>query len=236
MSAEIVVFDPTLPITKSDLDNAHDRRKLLKEFIQNQMVDGVDFGIIPGCPKPTLFKPGAEKLAQLFGLGVRISMKDKEIDLHSNFAMFSYTMETYHLRTGTVISQCEGSCNSHEIKYRTRKRQGAQEETPIGDIMNTLMKMAQKRGYVGAIMQATGASDFYTQDIDDPADAAQNNIKPPPTVAKASVGVKSAKSTDENSLEVCSCGNKMMISKFPDPNFPQGYWYCGKCKEKRAMA
>ena len=32
---------------------------------------------------------------------------------------------------------------------------------------NTIQKMAQKRAYVGAILNATGASEFYTQDVED---------------------------------------------------------------------
>jgi hypothetical protein len=189
------------------------------------MVPDIDYGVIPGTQKPSLFKPGAEKLAQLFGIGVRISSKDKEIDLHQNFAMFSYTMEAYHMKTQTVIAQCEGSTNSHEKKWKTRYNNGAKEETPIGDVMNTLMKMAQKRGYVGVIIQATGASDFYTQDIDDVTDAEQLGVKAPPKKAQATVpGVKSAKSTDEGSAPVC-CGKPMMTSKF-HPNS----WYCTSCK------
>lgn len=228
---EVAVFEPILPVTKQDLDAEFERRKILKEFVQSQMLEGVDYGIIPGTKTQSLYKPGAEKLAQLFGVGVRISSKDKEIDLHQNFAMFSYTMEAYHLRTGTVIAQCEGSTNSHEKKWKTRYAAGAKEETPIGDIMNTLMKMAQKRGYVGVIIQATGASDFYTQDIDDAEDAAANGVKTEPKRAKASVpGVKSASSTDESSTPQC-CGRSMMVSKF-DPNS----WYCPACKAKTERA
>jgi hypothetical protein len=32
---------------------------------------------------------------------------------------------------------------------------------------NTIMKMAQKRAFVGAILIATGASEYFTQDIED---------------------------------------------------------------------
>lgn len=35
---------------------------------------------------------------------------------------------------------------------------------------NTLMKMAQKRSFVGAMLLATGASEFFTQDIEDMVD------------------------------------------------------------------
>jgi hypothetical protein len=230
MSNEITVFEPMIPVTNQDLNAAAERRKILREFVKSQMVEGVDYGIIPGVKTQSLFKPGAEKLALLFGLGVRISSKDKEIDMHQNFSMFSYVMEAYHLRTGTVIAQCEGSTNSHEKKWKTRYNNGAREETPIGDIMNTLMKMAQKRGYVGVIIQATGASDFYTQDIDDVEDANQLGIKSAPKKASVSIpGVKSAMSTTENDKPIC-CGKPMMVSKFHDNTL-----YCTSCKSTKAI-
>lgn len=231
MSNEIQVFDSRLPITKQDLADVSDRRKALKEFVRTQMNEGTDYGIIPGTQKQSLYKPGAEKLANLFGVGVRIVAKDKEIDHHQNFAMFSYTMEAYHLRTGTIIGQCEGACNSFEKKYKNRTVQGAKEETPIGDVINTLMKMAQKRAYVGVIIQATGASDFYTQDIDDAQDAEALGVKPEPKKAKVAVpSVTKAKSADETAAPVC-CDRPMMISKFHEDT-----WYCPKCKSSAPMA
>lgn len=37
----------------------------------------------------------------------------------------------------------------------------------IADVVNTIQKMAQKRALVAAVLIATGASEFYTQDIED---------------------------------------------------------------------
>lgn len=51
---------------------------------------------------------------------------------------------------------------------------------------NTLMKMAQKRSFVGAMLLATGASEFFTQDVEDmelPSDAVYTEfteVKPKP--------------------------------------------------------
>ena len=42
--------------------------KTMTAFVQAQMKKGVDFGVIPGTRKPTLLKPGAEKLCRLFSL------------------------------------------------------------------------------------------------------------------------------------------------------------------------
>lgn len=216
----------TLPITKHEVDALAARRQVLRDYVSSQMVEGVDFGTIPGTPKPTLYKPGAEKLSQLFGFAARIVHRDKEIDLHHNFAMFSYTYEIYHVATNRVVAQCEGSTNSHEKKWKMRGNQ----ETPIGDLMNTLMKMAQKRAYVGAVIQATGASDFYTQDLDSVEDAESAGVKAPPRTVKASVpGVKSARATDESQAPIC-CDRPMMVSKFEKDT-----WYCPNCKNKKAM-
>jgi hypothetical protein len=136
------------------------QREQLKMFIKGQMVEGVDFGTIPGTPKPSLYKPGAEKLANIFQLGSRIvGEPEKIIDQEGpGFAMFTYTVEIFHIPTGKAIAQCQGSANSQEKKYK---------RVALGDLFNTLQKMAQKRAYVGAIVSACGASDFFTQDLED---------------------------------------------------------------------
>ena len=41
----------------------------------------------------------------------------------------------------------------------------------IADMVNTLQKMAQKRAYVAAVLLATNASEYFTQDIEDFIDA-----------------------------------------------------------------
>ena len=45
-----------------------ERRNAVVEFTRTAMHEGVDFGVIPNTNKPTLLKPGAEKLCTLFGL------------------------------------------------------------------------------------------------------------------------------------------------------------------------
>src|SRR4051794_2093849 len=49
------------------------RLEVIKQAMENQMVAGVDYGVIPGTSgKPTLLKPGAEKLSVLFQLDVEL--------------------------------------------------------------------------------------------------------------------------------------------------------------------
>jgi hypothetical protein len=171
----------TLAIKFSDnaVDEMRQQRKQFELFVKSQLHDKVDFGVLPGTDKPALWKSGAEKLANLFQLGSRIVHNEKTIDIEKNFAMFAITIEIFHLPTGRSVAQCEGICNSQEKKYRERQNykwvkengrnvkipDGPPAPTPIGDVMNTLTKMAQKRAYVGAVIVATKASDFFNHDL-----------------------------------------------------------------------
>lgn len=71
-----------------------------------------------------------------------------------------------------------GDGTATQISRKTRagkelkawQRDGSKYRVPnenIFDQVNTLMKMAQKRSFVGAILLATGASEFFTQDLED---------------------------------------------------------------------
>lgn len=204
-------------ITRESVKEMAEQRQLLNEFIASQLVKDVDFGTIPGCPKPSLFKPGAEKLQNIFKLGSRIIKQNKTLDLDAGFAMFEYTVEVYDLRSGIAIGQCEGSCNSLENKYKN---------VPFGNVINTLQKMAQKRAFVGVIINSTCASDFFSQDLEDLHDGT--------TVERVKASVPKATNASTNDqtkdYDMC-CGKKMMVSKFDESQI-----YCMSCKAKKPRA
>ena len=64
-----------------------------------------------------------------------------------------------HIPTGEVWAKnVSASCNNFESKYRSLN--------PY-DVKNTLEKMSEKRSLVAAVLIGTGASDIFTQDLDD---------------------------------------------------------------------
>lgn len=254
MSAEVIEYQRPqsfAPVTKQDLSTMQKHRLLLKEFIASQMKEANfsdssaenygegDYGKIPGSKKKSLLKPGAEKLLKLFNLGVRVKLVEKEIDKDANFALFIYNAEVYQLRTNLVLAQCEGSTNSQENKYRERtvwkKRklqngkeveESTKEETLVCDIINTLMKMAQKRAIIGATIIATAASDYFTQDMEIEV--------PPKAEVAASVPAKKTKAAlpaVQSGAPLC-CDKEMMISKYPDYATGEFPYYCTKCRSK----
>jgi len=104
---------------------AVDRHRQMVSFVKEIMVDGKDFGTIPGTgDKPTLLKPGAEKLTTFFGLTKRFLVLEKVEDWtgkdHDGEPFFYYWYRCQLLRGDTLIAEGDGSCNSMESKYRWR--------------------------------------------------------------------------------------------------------------------
>ena len=148
----------TVSIAPTAMVQMSKQRDELKKFISSQLVEGIngDYATIPGTNKPSLLKPGAEKIANIFQLGTRI-VSSQRTEVGGGIA-FTYRYETFHVPSGRAISQEEACCSTLEKKFASRGKY---------DVENTVMKMAQKRAFVGAIIKATGASDFFTQDMED---------------------------------------------------------------------
>jgi hypothetical protein len=152
------------------MDSVMEMAKTLQDFVGKALVEKEDYGKIPGCgQKPTLLKPGAEKLANFFGLASKMQCVQKVENYEDGFFMYTFKASVYSLkRPDVILSECEGSCNSREKKYIN--------QSPY-NIINTLQKMAQKRAFVGAVILATRASHKFTQDLEDMSfeEKSQNN-------------------------------------------------------------
>jgi hypothetical protein len=173
----------------------------LQAFVSSVMVRDQDFGVIPGTDKPSLFQPGAQKLAEIYGLAHRFEPIDQVKDWERGFFYFEYRCIITSRRDGRHICEGIGSCNSKESKYAARwvfdreipqgldrktlktkqikSRKNGQTYTmfmvPNEDpfsLVNTIQKMAAKRSYVHAIISATRSAGVFTQDAEDlPAEA-----------------------------------------------------------------
>ena len=100
------------------------RRAAIVEFTRRIMVRDQDFGEIPGTNKPTLLKPGAEKLCNFFGLEPEFTPVVEEIDwtgIQHGGETFCYVRYRCRLlRHNLIVGVGEGSCNSWEYRYRYR--------------------------------------------------------------------------------------------------------------------
>jgi hypothetical protein len=140
------------------LEETARRVKMLQQYVREHMVEGEDFGIIPGSTKPTLFKPGAEKLNSVFGLAPVVEITNRVEDWDKGFVSYEIKVTLINKRTQQIEAEGIGSCNSKERRY-------ARQDAP--SISNTVLKMAKKRALIDATLSATRASGLFTQDLED---------------------------------------------------------------------
>ena len=73
---------------------------------------------------------------------------------------FHYHYRCSLYRNGEMVGEGDGCCNSMEGKYQRQKNR-------IYDLTNTVCKMAQKRSMIAAVLASCGASQFFSQDLED---------------------------------------------------------------------
>lgn len=157
-----------------EIDKAVKMKEIFNKLFSTVLQQGVDFDKIPGTDKPTLLKPGADLLCQIFHF---YSGEPKILSFLEDFekGILSYTISIpiIHRDTGTIMGVGIGSSNSYEVRYKYRyvdSEEGERvkvENPEPADQQNTLIKMASKRAYIDGVLKATGASRMFTQDIED---------------------------------------------------------------------
>ena len=118
-----------------DLDPTETKRKLeaigqFQAIVRRELKDGLDFGVIPGTNKPTLLKPGAEKLAKLLNCYDDYEIIERIEDWGKPLFRYLIRCTLIEMSSGTKVSSGLGECNSYESKYRYRWIE--EENLPLG--------------------------------------------------------------------------------------------------------
>jgi len=165
------------------------RIKRMLEIQQNVMKKDIDYGIIPGCDKPSLYKPGAELLMVTFGLSDRLEVEDLSSEDRSEIR---YRIKSEIYAQGIYLGCGIGEASTNQDKYKWREAICDEEfeATPVdqkrikwfkgkppytknqirtnpSDLANTVLKMAKKSSKIDAVLSVLGASRIYTQDLGD---------------------------------------------------------------------
>jgi hypothetical protein len=150
-----------LPEFQITMLKAKERLQMLQQFVREMMKEGTDYGLIPGCPKPSLFKSGAEKLSDIFGFSKKVDVINRIEDWDKGLFHYEVKVTLVNKQTGLIEAEGVGCCNSKEKKYKNQDS---------FTIVNTILKIAKKRAIVDAVLSATRSSDLFTQDIEDMGD------------------------------------------------------------------
>lgn len=127
-----------------------------QKVVQSQLRQNHDFGVIPGTPKPTLLKPGAEKILMLLGLRSAFEIVDATRDFDKGF--FQYQVKCSLYKGDMLITEGLGAANNREKKYLR--------QDPY-TVDNTVLKMAKKRALVDSALLVGSLSDIFGQDLED---------------------------------------------------------------------
>lgn len=171
MANNLTVVDNTALLATINEQDVAQQLKAIATFqavIKNQFKDNHHYGIIPGTgKKPTLLQPGAQTICTLLGLQPQYEILDKQEDYTKGF--FSYTIRCRLIGTdGCIHADQIASANTKETKWE-RDWKYNEDGTPkgVGNMANTVLKMAQKRALVGAALFIGCLSEVFTQDLDD---------------------------------------------------------------------
>lgn len=162
-----------------------------RKFIHTALVDGRDYGVIPGTdrgtgqnkkPRKSMFKAGAERVNAAFGVVAEFDIVESEID-HDR--PVEWEKEKWGSERGVKVLTTGTSKGLYRYVYRCRLYKG---DVLVGegigscstmenkyvdrprDLENTVVKMAKKRAFVDATLTTFGLSDEFTQDYEDEDD------------------------------------------------------------------
>jgi hypothetical protein len=156
-----------------------DRREIVQRVIEQVMVEGVHYGIVPGTRELSLLKEGAEVLLSTFHIAVEPIITDL-----TTLTEVRFQCECRGLAGGQIyVGSGMGVCSSNEEKYRWRNARSDREfenaqktdgmwrikygrdfevrqvrQSPW-DVFQTIMSMAKKRAMVDLAKTALAASE-----------------------------------------------------------------------------
>jgi hypothetical protein len=150
-------FDGNVAEFRGALDRRGENRGALIQWVRAALVDGVDYGAIKrsngSMTKPSLRKPGAEKICGMLGVIPTFpTLKDYEQLALQGIPIDQIILRCHLLSaTGEVLADGVGA--------RSMKQDS-------GDL-NKCLKMACKSAHIDATLRMAGLSEIFTQDLED---------------------------------------------------------------------
>lgn len=164
--------------------------QLIQQAMSEVMIENVHFGKIPGTPKPSLWKSGAEVLCAMFRIAPIFLTEDLST---SDCIRYRVRCIGRHQSSGIDLGEGVGECSSDEQKFRWRAPVCDEEfaATPIDrrrekwargangpyaqkqvrveppDVANTVLKIGAKRAHIAMCLNVLAASDIFSQDLED---------------------------------------------------------------------
>lgn len=188
-----------IPAAQLSVNDVRSRALQIQQLMTTMMKQGVHYGIIKGCKAPSLYKPGSELLLMMFRIAVDPVVEDLSDDEHIRYRVRCRGLAL----DGSVIGVGVGECSTAEEKYAYRRAVCDEEfeaADPMrqrvkwakenngkaysvkqvrmnpADLANTVLKMAKKRAQVDMCLTALGASDIFSQDLEELSEEIREHV------------------------------------------------------------
>lgn len=153
---KMVTMERGLPSStelKVMLDEETKRQAVLDNFIGENLKEGIDYGIIPGTgSKPSLFKPGGEKILSLFNLRAEWEKDEDTLAMINVAGAVAYKCNLINRASNKKVGEGRGVATPKEKSSWTA---------------NTQVKICEKRALIDAVLSTFALSSRYTQDVED---------------------------------------------------------------------
>ena len=156
------------------------KMEAIKEFqgiVKTQLIEGEDFGIVPGVDKPFLFKSGAEKILSILGVSYEAPEYTeiwREITIMEVKVPYYEVVCKVKAKIGdNIVGFGIGSCNTLERKHCYRDKTFQTDPIHYYSLKNTILKMAEKKAKVDLALHIGALSNIFTQDEDSVEEAEQ---------------------------------------------------------------
>lgn len=119
MNDTALAIPPSSALAPMNIKDLMAQVALVQEVMRSVMQDGQHYGKVPGCgDKPSLLKPGAEKLCFVFRLAPTFEVEER--NLEHGHREYRVRCKLHTIGTGNFVGEGQGVCSTMEAKYRFR--------------------------------------------------------------------------------------------------------------------
>jgi len=168
-----------LKVDPAAIANVKYNIQMVEEAFRDVLVPGLDYGTTPGVPKPFLFDSGASKCRDFFDVYPQHKVMSNTV----NAGKITIMVDVFLVdrKSGRIVASGVGACSMMETKYKYRWVDNPEDfgykaadcrqkvnknqkmvyrilNPDVDDLLNTILKMAAKRGEVDASQTLPGVA------------------------------------------------------------------------------
>lgn len=149
------------------------RQDRIKQIIKNDLIEGIDFGAVPGVSKPFAWEGTADKILKRFRWTAQ-PVGEPSVQHVEGGMLVSVTAGIFD-NMGRLIHSVPRSCSTFEKRFKLRSPQKGKlfKFDDPRECLNECLGMAFKRGKLAATLSAAGAKGYFTnpEQLDEPETA-----------------------------------------------------------------